>query len=259
MQQITLANTLAIDASFQALDSLMKAQQTMCLLVNANTLSISQANALAQQHLQAAEYATFSARRAIQAKKEFVTSRLLIKSFALRFLQQHKPLASHLSLSDFQVYFDEQTLSLQLAYAKQALPLNICISHSGGYVLLYLSTQSFAVGVDIEKYKAKRDILTLAEHFYHPFETALVKQAGDSAFYRLWTLKEALAKASKLGVGDLLAQNTASRLMPYQTCSGVFSLPDEDALYDISIVASQAGTINSVYLCHWADIADLFL
>jgi len=68
------------------------------------------------------------------------------------------------------------------------------------------------LGVDIELISDKRNHQKLAQHFFHPTEIEWVAAKGQSAFFRAWTLKEALAKASKVSVASLLAKNVFEQL-----------------------------------------------
>jgi phosphopantetheinyl transferase len=61
-----------------------------------------------------------------------------------------------------------------------------------------------ALGVDIERHRA-RDFAALAAQAFGPAERAEVGIHGADAFYRIWTLREAMAKAT--GEGLALAAN----------------------------------------------------
>jgi 4'-phosphopantetheinyl transferase len=77
------------------------------------------------------------------------------------------------------------------------------LSHSGHWIACATSIDT-AVGLDIEVIDAQRDIIALSEAAFHPGEYEWVKSCSDSerlaAFYRVWTMKEALFKlASERG------------------------------------------------------------
>lgn len=76
------------------------------------------------------------------------------------------------------------------------------VSHSGDVVLVAIAAAG-RVGVDVEHARELRDMESLARSTFRAEETAAVLGApeGDrrSAFYRVWTRKEAILKA--LGVG----------------------------------------------------------
>jgi 4'-phosphopantetheinyl transferase len=71
------------------------------------------------------------------------------------------------------------------------------LSHSGHWVACAISPAA-VLGLDIEITDAERDLAGIAETAFHPAEAAwLGNRPGDervAAFYRLWTLKEALFK-----------------------------------------------------------------
>ncbi|MEH8151542.1 4'-phosphopantetheinyl transferase superfamily protein [Aeromonas caviae] len=77
------------------------------------------------------------------------------------------------------------------------------LSHSGDWLVLALCREG-PLGVDIEMGLRRRPILPLAERFYAPGEylwlRTLPVQEQDSAFYRLWSRKEAVLKAHGAGI-----------------------------------------------------------
>lgn len=75
----------------------------------------------------------------------------------------------------------------------------ISLSHSGGWLGCAVAFEG-NIGLDLERPKAGRDYPTLAAAAYGPRETAAVKQGGEAAFYRLWSLREAWAKAHGSGL-----------------------------------------------------------
>jgi 4'-phosphopantetheinyl transferase len=82
-------------------------------------------------------------------------------------------------------------------------PPGFSLSHSGHWVACVVSP-SVVLGLDVEIVDAGRDLAGLAETAFHPAESAWLRRRPDedraAAFYRLWTLKEALYKLmSNLG------------------------------------------------------------
>ncbi|HVJ32896.1 MAG TPA: 4'-phosphopantetheinyl transferase superfamily protein [Terriglobia bacterium] len=76
---------------------------------------------------------------------------------------------------------------------------SVSMTHSGGWVGC-AATCDGDLGVDLEVAKAGgRDFGALAEAAFGENETASVRHGGASTFYRIWTLREARAKA--LGTG----------------------------------------------------------
>lgn len=250
-----------IERAYQPLELFPAKKQALhhCLLINANELHIEDAHVLAAKYLQVQESTTYAKRQSVVAKKEFVVSRLLAKYLAKKYLLSEFQYSTTLALQDFSIVFNESLLKLQVSYQSQLLPLSICLSHSGGYVLLYVSTEQSAVGVDIEKYKESRDALALAEHFFHPQELPIVQEKHDMGFYRLWTLKEALAKVSKQGVADLLATQTLTQLAPYQVASSQYYEVNGESYFDISFIKGSGRDIPDVLIYSWPDIKALFL
>ena len=86
------------------------------------------------------------------------------------------------------------------ARAAEVLPA-ISLSHAGGFVAAAHGFVS-RLGLDIEYGARERDIRGIAELAFGPGEQRQVEQYGPVAFYRIWTGREALAKAT----GRALAQ-----------------------------------------------------
>ncbi|MGY6037979.1 4'-phosphopantetheinyl transferase family protein [Aeromonas sp. AE23HZ002T15] len=92
------------------------------------------------------------------------------------------------------------------AQGKPALlgqPWQFNLSHSGEWLVLALCEQG-PLGVDIEMGLRRRAILPLAERFYARSEyewlLTLPQSERESAFYRLWSRKEAVLKAQGGGI-----------------------------------------------------------
>jgi 4'-phosphopantetheinyl transferase len=81
------------------------------------------------------------------------------------------------------------------------------VSHSGTFALIGISATR-PIGVDIEAIRAKGGELDLARHFFSDAEyRALERLEGDvllSSFYKIWTCKEAILKASGRGISQHL-------------------------------------------------------
>jgi phosphopantetheinyl transferase len=76
--------------------------------------------------------------------------------------------------------------------------LDASVAHSGDLVVCALSDIG-SVGVDIELIRPSRKFSDMAAWAFGPGERAAGAGAGPAAFYRVWTLREALAKASGIG------------------------------------------------------------
>jgi 4'-phosphopantetheinyl transferase len=96
-------------------------------------------------------------------------------------------------------------------------PLAFNLSDSGGWRVCAV-TAGTAIGVDLERCDARRDVLRLARRFYHHTELAALQEldgsARSGAFYDYWTLKEARVKASGLALGPVLASCIFSLQLP---------------------------------------------
>ncbi len=79
------------------------------------------------------------------------------------------------------------------------VPTEFNLSHSGDAVAVAIADQ--AVGVDIECHRALQDARAIAGTVFHPRELHWLHAQPDflAAFYKLWTLKEAVLKAMGRG------------------------------------------------------------
>jgi 4'-phosphopantetheinyl transferase len=77
------------------------------------------------------------------------------------------------------------------------------VSHSGDYVLVAVG-RAAAIGVDVEQWRPRLDVAAVGRQVFTPAELALIADAPDEEktfrFFRQWTFKEAVAKASGLGL-----------------------------------------------------------
>jgi phosphopantetheinyl transferase len=80
----------------------------------------------------------------------------------------------------------------------------VSISHTRGWVACAVADHP--VGIDIEAHRP-RDHAAIAEYAFGARENALVRSAGVAGFYRIWTVREAISKAT----GDGLALVTDAR------------------------------------------------
>jgi phosphopantetheinyl transferase len=84
----------------------------------------------------------------------------------------------------------------------------ISISHTRGWVAC-AATEIGPLGIDIERWRPDRDHAGIAEMAFGPREAARAA-VGGMAFYRIWTLREAVAKAC--GQGLALAADRLDRV-----------------------------------------------
>ena len=110
----------------------------------------------------------------------------------------------------------------------QAPSVHFSLSHSGDRALLAIS-DTLVVGADLEQVRPLEH-LELARRNFHPQEVAAIESQpteGEQrqAFFRIWTLKEAVVKA--LGVG--LSLPLDSFAVSIATSPPAMLLPPEDA------------------------------
>lgn len=130
------------------------------------------------------------AQKFIRGKDEYIASRWLLRKVLGHYLQQ----------APASLVFNRSEKGKPYIAGN---PLKFNLSHSGHWALLALA-QDMELGVDIEQIRDSRDLLGIAENYYHPDEFAQLRQRqGDEQlqfFYQLWTLKEALLKAIGVGI-----------------------------------------------------------
>lgn len=85
-------------------------------------------------------------------------------------------------------------------------PIRFNLSHTQNLALLAV-THEIEVGVDIEKNSASRNYLAIAQRYFHPQEYHALLSIPQNTerqalFYRFWTAKEALVKATGEGLAS---------------------------------------------------------
>lgn len=83
----------------------------------------------------------------------------------------------------------------------------ICISHTRGSIACGVGSVG-ALGIDVEAHRP-RDFQAMAAWGFGPRECAAIAIGGAAAFYRIWTLREAMGKAT--GEGLALATDRRDR------------------------------------------------
>ncbi|MGB2739911.1 MAG: 4'-phosphopantetheinyl transferase superfamily protein [Cognaticolwellia sp.] len=182
------------------------------LLCNANDIQTKDIPLLASKLLSEHELKLMQRRKKITAKKEYIASRFLIKSLISKNL--------NLPYEQLELRFNSQNNKLQAIFQSQSVAVDISLAHSKGMIFFALSFAfshiKTTLGVDIEEQNMKRDIVSVAEAFFHPDEVNTLTRRDYAKFYQLWTLKESLAKATGQSVFELLAQDTMLLLKEYQ-------------------------------------------
>ena len=118
-------------------------------------------------------------------------------------------IASHASLRRvLSAYTSRPSSTLRFATrdgGKPYLPdhaMHFNMSHSGGVVAIAVAGEE--VGVDVESVERPVDARAIADRFFTPDEfrwlRAQAPSDGQRAFFRLWTLKEAVMKADGRGM-----------------------------------------------------------
>ena len=79
---------------------------------------------------------------------------------------------------------------------------SVSMSHTPGLIAVAVALRG-SIGVDVERHRP-RDFAALADHAFGPAERREVADGGSQAFYRIWTLREAIAKATGDGLALVL-------------------------------------------------------
>ena len=127
------------------------------------------------------------------------------------FLRSHCLLQSVLTLYDgipptSRIFFTSSHGKPSIAPRCNPLGLNFNLSHSGRYALLLVGTATELIGVDIEQHKPDRPLRQLSERYFSARERAFIadldhqQRTLTSAFFSLWSLKEAFVKAHGRGI-----------------------------------------------------------
>jgi len=80
-----------------------------------------------------------------------------------------------------------------------AEPPSVSLSHSGGWVACAVAAGG-SLGIDVEAHRAGRDHAGIAGLAFGPGEQRRAADGGAAAFYRIWTLREAMAKSTGQGL-----------------------------------------------------------
>lgn len=183
--------------------------QPAILLFDASTLDIDQFDLPAL--LSGFELSVINRRKSPKAKQEYLATRLLLKYL----VKQHSPEFKNIAANQLSSEFDDKSSKLLIHITGSKTVLSSCLSHSNGLVGAALNIERIQFGFDIEKISLKRPFTKLAKHFYHPDEVNLITEGEQHAaqrFFRIWTLKEALAKATSRPIAKLLSPNVFTEL-----------------------------------------------
>ncbi|GAA60723.1 hypothetical protein P20652_2589 [Pseudoalteromonas sp. BSi20652] len=216
------------------------------LLFNAKTLELSHFNL--PDCLSPFELTIINRRKRVQAKQEYLATRLLLKHL----IKVTQPQHAHVALNKMSTQFNEASSKLQIHVSGDVI--NTCISHSHGLVGVALNLDKSEFGFDIEKVSLKRPFEKLAKHFYHKDEITLITeptntQAQADTFFRIWTLKESVAKATSRPIAKLLSPNVFDELhsAKLSACSNRVTVVDSNVCFDVSVVYKKAPTGDAFY------------
>lgn len=112
---------------------------------------------------------------------------------------------------------------------------HISIAHTRNVVVAAASAIG-PVGIDVEYRDPDRDLNRLALAAFGPAEYQAVASQGISAFYRIWTLREAFSKAT--GDGMALVTDRIDRV-PTSMADGTIVAADDDWLIAHDLLAQD--------------------
>ena len=138
--------------------------------------------------------------RAKAFRDESTKHRHILAHAALRCLLAHK-----LRCNPREITFQIGPFGKPALPAERHAALHFNLSHSGELALVALCDAA-EVGVDIEHIRPVRDPIALAKRFFTPGEqdelAAAPPEDQINCFFRLWTQKEALLKATGQGIAN---------------------------------------------------------
>lgn len=129
-------------------------------------------------------------------KKQYAISRWLLKNL----------LKTMLNIPANEITFERTPLGkLFLSKSQNRIEIEFNISHTKEITILGFC-KGIQIGVDVEKIRDKQSAFQVANRFFQPNEIGWINEPGLSEdlrlsrFYRLWSLKEAVIKATGGGV-----------------------------------------------------------
>jgi 4'-phosphopantetheinyl transferase len=160
--------------------------------------AVEAANVLRDYHavISADENQRLSAINSSKRKQQFLITRVALRYILSFYLVDLLPLDIRFTVNKFGKPALEEDFN----------HLQFNVSHTDGKVLIGVANKR-ALGVDIEYMNKSRNILKIAEHYFHSKEWNVSLMQHNSIsdheqvrrFYKLWTLKEAFIKAEGRG------------------------------------------------------------
>lgn len=133
--------------------------------------------------------------------------------------------------------------------ARGPLRREVSISHARRLVAAAASAIG-PVGIDVEYHDQSRDVNALAEAAYGQEERRTVLLGGATVFYRIWTIREAIAKAT--GDGMALVADRLDRV-PASMARGVFTKTDETWMVAHDVIAQRFSLALAVRVDSFKD------
>jgi 4'-phosphopantetheinyl transferase len=146
-------------------------------------------------------------------KNESLRSRFIVTRYLLREL-----ISSYLNLSQSDLKFEtNETGKPYLAAGLSDKGINFNISHAGNLLMIGIC-ETVEIGIDVEKIKERENLSDVAKRFFTSRENELINSfSGEEklkVFYRLWTLKEAYAKARGISMVSVLDGTEVCKIQP---------------------------------------------
>jgi len=182
------------------------------------------------------EMNTINKRKKYSAKQEYIISRYIIKKALSTWL--------NCELNQIETKFNDKLTRLEAIYKNKTVETSISISHSKGLVCVAMSKTDSIFGIDLEYINQKRPFIKLANHFYHENEMQLISSAElpHHIFYRIWTLKEALAKTIRQPISQLLSKNVFEEINKRQ----LHTISCHYQGFDITLINNKP--LNNVFI-----------
>ncbi|MCF7498935.1 4'-phosphopantetheinyl transferase superfamily protein [Pseudoalteromonas sp. L1] len=234
------SNTLKIDSALSSTDK-------QVVLMDASRIDIS--TLPVEKLLSEFELSVLTKRKMPAAKQEYIATRLVLKYL----LKRSIPLLKNTPLCAISSQFDDVDNKLKLHFPVSE-PIWACLSHSRGFIGAALNPEQNQFGFDIEHCSKTRPFVKLAKHFYDHNEVNLISSFCDineqaGCFFRIWTLKEALAKATSQPIAKLLSPNVFTEIEKHNLTASSNTLND----FDISVVAQK----STDWQCSFINFNDL--
>ena len=157
------------------------------------------AQKLVADHVTSDDVARSASYRSPGRQKDFLLARAALRAL----------LAETVGVGDFFIEPDAGGKPLVVTGTGKVGP-HISLSHTNGLIACAVA-QHEPIGVDVECW-AERDFSAIARYAFGAEECREVEDEGASAFYRIWTAREALAKRDGHGVFKTFdGQDHASR------------------------------------------------